>query len=139
MSMVDGILSSQVVGHGCVALDGSHFSGASTIPSPQLLEQSASSACLQPSGQHPSPVTQFVIRAGSLQRASHVAAEPASFTTKQAFEELQLIGQLDPSQSSPASGTPLPHMGVESGDPAAPLEPAIGCVDVPLPAEIIGL
>ena len=55
-SVVHALPSSHELGQGLSLLLGSHSSGASTMPSPQLLEQSESCAWVHPLAQQPSPL-----------------------------------------------------------------------------------
>jgi hypothetical protein len=120
MSFVHALPSSQFCGHGWDVFFGSHVSGGSTTPSPQLFEQSSSSGYLQPSGQQASPFSQVVIGCG-VHTAEQSAADPVSIAVTHIAGPGQLVGQL-PSQSSPASSTPFPQTG---GGEFAPM-PAVG-------------
>ena len=90
----------------------SHVSPESTMPSPQLGEQSLSVRVVQPGGQQPSPPVQAVM-AAKAQAALQVDALPTSVSSVQALPSLQLSGQLS-SHASPRSTTPSPHVSEQS-------------------------
>ena len=90
----------------------SHISPASTTPLPQVGLQSLSLFAFAFAGQHPSPFTAVVICMGT-HAASHRAALPVSISRMQPEPALQELGQL-PSQASPGSFTPFPHLGSQS-------------------------
>jgi hypothetical protein len=71
-SVVHAFPSSQLVGH---ESGGSHVSLASTVPLPQLAEQSVSVVASQAVGQQPSPATQVSMELW-LQEMSQVAELP---------------------------------------------------------------
>jgi len=96
---VDGQLPSQV-------------SPVSTMPLPQVAEQSLSLLALQPLGQQPSPLTQAVTCV-CVHTALQVAAEPVIASVVQAFPSLQSVGQFR-SQVSLPSTTPLPQVELQS-------------------------
>jgi hypothetical protein len=90
----------------------SQVSPDSTVPLPQLTEHSPSFVLLQPGAQHPSPLEQTVM-AECVHTRLQVPAEPVEPSVLQPLPSLQLGGQL-PSQVSPDSTTPLPHLTVQS-------------------------
>jgi hypothetical protein len=92
----------------------SHFSPASTIPSPQRGLQSLSFPLLQVAGQQPSPFAQTLCTPSSTQVAVQAAAEPVRRLRMQAFQG-QVAGQLEGgSQVSAPSIAPLPQRAVQS-------------------------
>jgi hypothetical protein len=94
------------------ALVGSHVSGASTRPSPQLIEQSLSLPKSQPIGQHRSPDAQIAI-CFVLHTASHFDASPWMTLSTQGSRcagQSSAVGQL-PSHFSAPSTMSLPHRG----------------------------
>jgi hypothetical protein len=105
-STVQAFPSSQVVGQ---LEDGSQVSPASTLPLPQLAEQSPSVVLSQPAGQQPSPLLQAVMGLW-LHVTLQVAALPVSASTVQEFPSSQAVGQLKGgSQVSPVSTVLLPQ------------------------------
>jgi hypothetical protein len=90
----------------------SQVSPASTIPLPQVEEQSASLALSQPGGQQPSPVRHAVI-VWWLQAALQDAAAPVKESMVHELPSSQDVTQL-PSQVSPASTIPLPQLDEQS-------------------------
>jgi hypothetical protein len=126
-SVVQGSPSSHVAGH---VLGGSHVSPASSVPFPQLGEQSESLIALQPSGQHESFAAQAVIRV-FLHSAVQVAASPTivCFTQASCERHVCSVGQ-SPSQVSPRSTIPLPQIGARSAAAPAATAPAAAA---PLP------
>jgi hypothetical protein len=90
----------------------SHVSPASTAPLPQRTLQSLSLLLLQLPGQQPSAVVheptgvcwQTTLQSDGL---------PVSASAVQAFESVQVVGQL-PSHFSPVSTTPLPQVCLQS-------------------------
>jgi len=117
-SVVHALLSLQLVGQ-----LPSQVSPGSTVPSPQLAEQSLSPGRAQPLGQHESPEVQAVT-AACAQTTLHCAAVPVSTSVVQALLSLQLVGQL-PSQVSPGSTTPLPQGAGSAGQSLSVLGPQI--------------
>jgi hypothetical protein len=89
----------------------SQVSPGSTTLLPQVAVQLLSLLALQPMGQQPSPPVHIVI--GVLVHA-RVHIEPVSVSAVQLFPSLQDVGQF-PSQVSPGSITPFPHMAVQFG------------------------
>jgi hypothetical protein len=83
-SFVQSFISSHDVGHGSVGLAGSHVSPASTVPLPQLAEQSESDMAVHALGQQPSPGTQASIATIS-QRTLHVLGSPVVIGAKHLF------------------------------------------------------
>ena len=109
--------SSQLVGQ---ELGGSQVSPLSTTPLPHPAEQSESLAEVQPVGQHPSPVAQ-VLMAPWLQATLQFWALPVSWSTVHASPSSQLVGhEIDGSQVSPLSTTPLPQLAEQSVSLAEP-------------------
>ena len=110
-SMVQACPSSQSVGQDP---GGSQVSPTSTLPSPQVVEQSLSLLTSQAAGQQPSSLaheTMTVLEQAALQ----VAALPVMASRVHTFESSQSVGQVDGgSQVSPASTTPLPHEAEQS-------------------------
>ena len=104
-SSVQAFPSSHELGHGLSLLLGSHSSGASTTPSPQLLEQSVSSGYLQPLAQQPSPLVHVVISCVE-HTASQVSALPSRALVKQLSTALQVssVGH-DPAESQVSPGS----------------------------------
>jgi hypothetical protein len=89
----------------------SHVSGGSTTPFPHTGLQSLSVVALHPVvGQQPSPFTHRVCVPVSTHSAKHVPPLESERNVHATCG--QLVGQL-PSQSSPASTTPLPHTAVQ--------------------------
>jgi hypothetical protein len=103
VSVVQSFWSSQV-GH---EPGGSHVSPASIRPLPHPA-QSASFIAVQLTGQQPSPAMHVVTFPELTHSRWHMV--PCSARTVQAMFGHD-VGQLVPSQSSPASSTPLPHTG----------------------------
>lgn len=95
----------------------SQVSAASTIPSPQVEEQSLSFADVHPLGQHPSLFVQAV-RAVFVHWKEHVSTVPVNPSVVQALPSSHEVGQL-PSQASPVSTTPLPQVFEQSASLAA--------------------
>jgi hypothetical protein len=116
--------------------DGSQVSLASTVPLPQLAEQSLSLALLHPDGQQPSPGAQRVM--GWWEQAIlQVLALPVSKSMVQAMPSLQEVGQeAGGSQVSPGSRVPLPQWGEQSSSVAL-LQPA-GQQPSPLAQAVMG-
>jgi hypothetical protein len=86
--------------------------------------QSESFAFVQPAGQHPSPLAHAVI--GELaQTTLHWAALPIRTSLVHAFASSQLAGQF-PSQVSPLSTTPSPHIGPGRPPSSSPPPPPPG-------------
>jgi hypothetical protein len=103
--VVHAFMSSQVAGQ-----VPSQVSGGSTVPLPQVAEQSVSFAKVQPVpvGQQPSPDT-HAVTGGCVQSAVHSTAVPAKTSIVQAFpSSAHDAGQL-PSQISGGSMIPSPH------------------------------
>src|SRR5690606_17230294 len=116
VSVVQATASSHAVGQ-----SPSQVSGASTVPFPQLAEQSSSVLASHPPGQQPSPSWQLVIGVNE-HIALHSSAEPVSASAVQATASSHVVGQ-SPSQTSGAWTMPSPHSGPPStGTP--PSEPA---------------
>lgn len=115
MSSVQAMPSSHEVGHGSVELLGSQVSvGLSTVPSPQLFEQSESDALTQPMGQHLSPLVHSVT--GTIVHfAVHCCGSPSIFAVKHGSLLVHGGQLLGGSQVSPFSRAPLPHVGMQSG------------------------
>src|ERR1022692_2883721 len=109
------------------AMPRSQTSPGSTVPLPQVGEQSGSMELLAPAGQQPSLGTGALISTGRAQAA--VQSAPFGRSWVQATPSLQSAGGQAPgspaamavSHSSPGSTTPLPQRGVElipaSGEP----------------------
>jgi len=91
----------------------SQVSPASTTLLPQKPPQSLSVAEVQPEGQQPSPLLHMVM-GSKVQAALHIIALPVRVSVVQALPSLHTVGQLAPSQVSPASTTPLPHIAMQS-------------------------
>jgi hypothetical protein len=90
----------------------SQSSPDSTTPLPHLGVQLLSLFALQPGAHQPSPFVHVVI-AGCVHNRLHVAAEPVNTSPVHEFPSSgQVVGQF-PSQSSPDSTTPLPHIGMQ--------------------------
>lgn len=112
---------------------GSHVSPASTVPLPQLGEQSLSSMALQAAGQHPSSSVQSSTTVTS-HATSQVSGVPESMSEVHALLSSQTVGQLPGgSHDSPASTTPFPHAGAAVAPappvpraPPAPPNPVFG-------------
>jgi hypothetical protein len=117
VSVVQAIASSHEVGQ-----SPSHVSGASTVPFPQLAEQSSSVVTSHPPGQQPSPSWQLVIGVDE-HTALHSSAEPVSSSAVQAVASSHVVGQ-SPSQTSEPWTTPSPHSGPPSMGPSPPSGPA---------------
>jgi hypothetical protein len=116
MSVVHASPSLQLAGHDD---GGSHVSPGSSVPSPQLAEQSESLALVQPLGQHPSPAAHAEIGVLS-QRALQLDGEPVSRSLVQATPSSHDDGHDDAgSQVSPGSIVPFPQPG--GGMPPSPL------------------
>jgi hypothetical protein len=90
----------------------SHVSPGSTTALPQTAGQSLSLLRLQPDGQQPSPPVQAVMLECPHVRL-HAPALPDVVSVVQLLPSLQLAGQL-PSQVSPVSTAPLPHVTAHS-------------------------
>jgi len=123
-SAVQAMLSLQEAGQApgwpaAIAL--SQVSPVSTAPLPQPGRQSLSLLELHMAGQQPSPPEHSSIL-GFWQRTSQVPAEPVMTSWVQGLPSEQATGQL-PSQVSPSSTTPLPHLGAQSESLTA-LQPA---------------
>jgi hypothetical protein len=89
----------------------SHVSPGSTTPLPHTGAQSLSVVALHPVvGQQPSPFTHLVCVPVSTHAARHVPPFDSARSVHATCGHE--VGQL-PSQSSPASTTPLPHTGVQ--------------------------
>jgi hypothetical protein len=74
--------------------------------------QSLSFPLVQPIGQQPSPPVHVVI-AGCVHITLHMFGEPVSTSCVQALlSDAHVVGQF-PSQASPVSTTPFPHMPVQ--------------------------
>jgi hypothetical protein len=69
----------------------SQVSPFSTMPLPQLVEQSLSLLWLQAAGQQPSPLTQVVMGL-KVQVAEQAATEPVSVSVVQALPSLHEVG-----------------------------------------------
>jgi hypothetical protein len=116
-SWVQALPSSQLAGH---VVAGSQVSPASTMPLPQLAEQSESVAAAHVAGQQPSPPTQ-VVMALLLHTTLHASPLPVSWSSVQALPSSQLVGQeVAGSQVSPASTTALPQVAPGAGTPPVP-------------------
>jgi hypothetical protein len=89
----------------------SHSSGGSTTPLPHMPEQLLSFVALQPVGQQPSPPTHIVI-AGYVHVTLHMPDEPERTFVVHELPSSHVAGQF-PSHVSPASTTPLPHIGMQ--------------------------
>jgi hypothetical protein len=115
MSSVQAMPSSHEVGQASVELLGSHVSvDLSTVPSPQLFEQSESDALTQPIGQHLSPLVHSVT--GTIVHfAVHCCGSPSIFAVKHGSLLVQGGQLLGGSQVSPFSRAPLPQVGAQSG------------------------
>jgi hypothetical protein len=110
-SAVHAFPSSHVAGHVAV---GSQVSPGSTVPSGQVVEQSASVAEVQPAGQQPSLSAHTAIAVNE-HTVSHVATLPPSVSVVQALPSSQLVTQpVLGSQVSPGSSTPLSQMAGQS-------------------------
>lgn len=114
--------SGQVVGQ---VLGGSQVSPASTFLSPQVAWQSVSVAGVQPEGQQPSPLKQATI-AVCVQWREQSLLEPLAMSPVQASPSSQVSAQapgnpavIARSHCSPASTTPSPQIGEQSGSLAA--------------------
>jgi hypothetical protein len=109
-SVVQAFPSSQLAGHIV-----SHVSPGSTLPFPHVGLQSLSFQSSHPAlGQQPSPLTQR-LTGRIAQWRSQRAAVPVITARSHGFTGgEQLVGQL-PSQRSPFSTTPFPHVGRQSG------------------------
>jgi hypothetical protein len=90
---------------------------------------------VQPGAQQPSPLLQVVIGA-LLQAASQVAAVPVRASVVQALLSLHEVLQL-PSQVSPGSITPLPHLGPQSTSVFALHCVAMQQVSTVLPLQVV--
>jgi hypothetical protein len=90
----------------------SQVSEGSTVPFPQVGEQSLSWLALQPGAQQPSPPVHVVI-GGCVHCRLHCAAVPIKTSAVQLFpSSAQVVGQF-PSQISPDSTTLFPQIGVQ--------------------------
>ena len=107
VSSVHGLWSSQVSGQ-----LPSQVSPGSTVPSPQVPEQSESLVSSQPAGQQPSASTHEVTT-WEVQTTLQLAALPVIESTVQALPSSQVTGQL-PSQVSGGSTVPLPQVAEHS-------------------------
>jgi hypothetical protein len=112
-SPVHALPSSHAVGHDAP----SHVSPGESTPSPQNAEQSESSATVHPAGQQPSPAAHVTI-GSKLHAALHDDGEPASVSVVHALPSLHDAGQF-PSQTSPSSIWPLPHVAEQSSSVSA--------------------
>jgi hypothetical protein len=88
------------------------FSVPSFTPFPQRAGQSESLLLLHPEGQQPSPELHAVTGA-CVHTTSQLPAFPVLTSVVHALPSLQLAGQL-PSQISPGSTTPFPHVAPQS-------------------------
>jgi hypothetical protein len=135
-SWVQASASSQLVGQ---EVAGSHVSPVSTMPLPQLAEQSKSSAAPHAAGQQPSPPT-HVVMALLLQAMLHVWALPVSWSWVHALPSSQLVGhEIAGSQVSPDSTMPLPQAAPGRPPPEVPPTPVLlqtpPAAVAPVPAE----
>lgn len=123
ISVVQGSPSSgQVVGQ---VLGGSQVSPVSIFLSPQVAWQSLSVAGVHPEGQQPSPLRQATIVV-CVQWREQSLLDPLAMSTVQASPSSQVSAQapgnpavIARSHCSPASTTPSPQMGEQSGSLAA--------------------
>jgi hypothetical protein len=90
----------------------SHVSGGSIVPLPHVAEQSLSFVEVQPSAQQPSLPTQAEIVV-YVQRTLHVSGDPVNESRVQGSLSSHDVGQF-PSQVSPVSTFPLPHVAAQS-------------------------
>jgi hypothetical protein len=95
----------------------SQVSPLSTVPFPQVVEQSLSMPA-HPAGQHPSP-SRHSVSVWRAQATLQVAALPRTMSVVQAFPSSQLEGQFM-SHDSPAPTMPSPQESEQSGSSVQP-------------------
>ncbi len=94
VSLVQATLSSHVVGQAPgfpAAILVSHFSEGSTVPFPQVVEQSLSVGKVQPAGQQPSPPTHCVI--GALEQTAVQVPPLSRVSSVQSILSSHVVGQ----------------------------------------------